>query len=257
MKILTLIKLTLDISQLKYESTGEPLTEIAPKKMGDSDKCAVEEAVRLKEKLGAYTVVATIGSTSENERIIRDAYAMGIDEGYIVKVEDPEILQATSIGKIVSSLVEKTGPYDLIILGAGSLDTHSYTLGSIIASKLNIPIIAGVDSLQYVDGFFEALCIMEDGAYTFRAKAPLVVTVTTEANEPRIPTLKTILRSKKMEVKTLTIHDLGVDDVVKVDLLDVKRYVVNRRKILWDASEDLEKAVDKFIEVLVSEGVAQ
>ncbi|MEN2974641.1 MAG: hypothetical protein ABDH32_03565 [Candidatus Caldarchaeales archaeon] len=254
MKILVPIKLTIDVSQLKYESTGEPIIDIAPRKMGDTDKCAVEEAVRLKEKYGALVTVVTIGANNESMRIIRDSYAIGVDEGFLVKVDEAELLQTISIGETISSIVKKTGPYDLIILGAGSLDTHSYTLGPIIASKLDIPIISSVDSLKYVDGFFEALCIMEDGSYTYRAKPPIVVTVTTEANEPRIPTLKMILKSKKMEVKTLTLKDLGID-VKKVDLINVKKYVVQRKKIIWDAGEDLENAVNNLFEVIVREGV--
>ncbi|MEM4536980.1 MAG: hypothetical protein QXP92_07085, partial [Nitrososphaerota archaeon] len=222
MRVLTPIKLTVDISQLKYESSGEPLIDIAPRKMGDSDKCAIEEAVRLKEKHNAHTVVVTVGSTPDHERMVRDAYAMGIDEGYIIEVDGHENLQAVNVGEIIASMAEKTGPYDLIILGAGSLDTHSYTLGPIVASRIGIPIIASVDSLNYVEGYIEAKSVMEDGTYIYRSKPPLVVTVTTEANEPRIPTLKTILKSKKMEVKRLSIEQLGVR-LEKVGLVEVKK----------------------------------
>lgn len=252
MKILTPIKLTIDISQLKYESSGEPLLDIAPRKMGDSDKCAVEEAVRLKEKHNAHTTVVTIGSSPDHERMIRDAYAMGIDEGYIIEVDEYENLQAVTIGEIIASMAQKTGPYDLIILGAGSLDTHSYTLGPIIASKIGVPIIAGVDSLNYSDGYFEARSIMEDGTYVYKSWPPLVVTVTTEANEPRIPTLKTILKSKKMEIKKLSIEQLNVK-LNKIDVVDVKKYLVQRKNVVWDAGEDLEKAIDNLVNLLVAE----
>ncbi|MEM1584407.1 MAG: hypothetical protein QXF28_07735 [Nitrososphaerota archaeon] len=252
MRVLTPIKLTVDISQLKYESSGEPLIDIAPRKMGDSDKCAIEEAVRLKEKHNAHTVVVTVGSTPDHERMVRDAYAMGIDEGYIIEVDGHENLQAVNVGEIIASMAEKTGPYDLIILGAGSLDTHSYTLGPIVASRIGIPIIASVDSLNYVEGYIEAKSVMEDGTYIYRSKPPLVVTVTTEANEPRIPTLKTILKSKKMEVKRLSIEQLGVR-LEKVGLVEVKKYIIQRKNIVWDASEDFEKAVDNLVNLLVGE----
>ncbi|MEM3397476.1 MAG: hypothetical protein QW724_03700 [Nitrososphaerota archaeon] len=252
MRVLTPIKLTVDISQLKYESSGEPLIDIAPRKMGDSDKCAIEEAVRLKEKHNAHTVVVTVGSTPDHERMVRDAYAMGIDEGYIIEVDGHENLQAVNVGEIIASMAEKTGPYDLIILGAGSLDTHSYTLGPIVASRIGIPIIASVDSLNYVEGYIEAKSVMEDGTYIYRSKPPLVVTVTTEANEPRIPTLKTILKSKKMEVKRLSIEQLGVR-LEKVGLVEVKKYIIQRKNIVWDTSEDSEKAVDNLVNLLVGE----
>lgn len=252
MKILTPIKLTLDIGQLKFEPSGKPLTDIAPRRIGDSDKCAIEEAVRLKERYNAYTVAATVGSGPEHERIIRDAYAMGVDEGYVIEAEGHEDLQAITVGEAVASLAKRTGPYDLIILGAGSLDTHSYSLGPIIASKMGIPIVAGVDSLSYSNGFFEARCVMEDGTYTYKSAPPIVVTVTTEANEPRIPTLKTILKSKKMEVKRLTADELGVKPR-RVEVVELKKYTIQRKKIIWDAGEGLEEAIEKLMEVLTGE----
>ncbi|MEM0452379.1 MAG: hypothetical protein QXL40_04700 [Nitrososphaerota archaeon] len=256
MKILTLIKLTVDVSQLKYEKDGSPLVEIAPNKMGDSDKCAVEEAIRLKERYGASVTVLTVGATRDHERIIRDAYAMGVDEGYIVEVEEYQKLQATTIGDIVKAFVEKTGPYDLILLGAGSLDTHSYTLGSIISSKIGIPIISSVDSLSYNGSIVKAESVMEDGVYVFQAPPPLVITLTTEANEPRIPTLKTILKSKKMEVKKLRLEELGVKPRY-VTIEDVRKYFVERKKIIIDAGEDLEKAVETIYSILKMEGLVK
>lgn len=256
MRILTLIKLTVDVSQLKYEKDGSPLIEIAQNKMGDSDKCAVEAAVRLKESYGASVTVLTIGATRDHERIIRDAYAMGVDEGYMVEVEDYQKLQATTIGDIVKAFINKTGPYELILLGAGSLDTHSYTLGSIISSKTGIPIISSVDSLSYDGSVVRAESLMEDGVYIFQAPPPLIITLTTEANEPRIPTLKTILKSKKIEVKKLRLGELGVDPRW-VNVEDVKKYLVERKRIMIDAGEDLEKAVETIYGVLKMEGLVK
>jgi electron transfer flavoprotein alpha/beta subunit len=70
-------------------------------------------------------------------------------------------------------------------------------------------------------------------------------------NEPRIPTLKTILKSKKMEIKRLKIENLKVK-LEKINILDIKRYVIQRKNIIWDASEDLEKAIDNLFKLLVS-----
>ena len=254
MKVLVAVKLTVDISQLKFESDGEPLIEAAPKKMGDADKCAVEEAVRLKEKNGARVAAVTVGSTPDHIRVIRDALAMGADEGYVIKVDNAERLDALSVGELIAFMAARTGPYDLILLGAGSGDTHSSTLGPIIASLLGTPIIAGADALEFREDEVRARCMMEDGSYTYRAKPPLVVTVTSEANEPRIPTLKAILRSKRMEVKELTPSELDAEGK-EVKVGDVKRHVIPRKREIWEAGEDLEEAAGRLIEALRKEGV--
>lgn len=254
MRILVPVKLTIDVSQLKFESDGSPLLEAAPKKMGEADKCALEEAVRLKEKLGAVIAAATIGSTQEHVRVIRDAYAMGADEGYLVKVKEAGALSALSVSMLLAALAEKTGPYDIIFLGAGSSDTHSSTVGPVLASLLHLPVIAGADSLQVSEELVEAKCVMEDGAYTFKAKPPIVVTVTSEANEPRIPSLKAILRSKRMSVKEFTEEELG-QPTEWVKIRDVERYVVPRKRVVWKVEDSPEEAAEKLLEAFRKEGV--
>jgi len=257
MKIFVPIKLTYDVSQLKFDaSTNTPLLDACPRVIGDADKCALEEAIRLKEKYGAEVAAVTIGDTQEHYRIIKDAYAMGATAGYIIKISNSEELSVNIVAELLASLYQKTGPYDLIILGSGSSDTHSSFLGAHLSAKLGLPIITGVDKLTVEDDKVQGVSTMEDGTYTFNGEPPLIITVTSEANEPRIPTLRDILRSKRMPINEFSSEDLSVE-ISKIEITDVKRYVVERKRIKFEADDEekMKEAVEKLIESLKKEGV--
>jgi len=256
LRILVAVKLSLDAGQLKFDSSGHPLIDACPRRMGDADKCAVEEAVRAKEKLGAETVVVTIGGSAEHVRMIRDAYAMGIDKGYIVRIDEPETLSLPTVARIIAEIYGRTGPYDLVFLGVGSNDTHSSMLAPMLSSMLDIPLLPSIDKLDVNNDSVEGIATMEDGSYTFRARFPAVVSITSEANEPRIPTLRAILKSKRIPIQEVSPEDLGVN-IEKIRLENVERFIIPRRRILMEAGDQtqIEEAVDKLLEALRSEGV--
>jgi len=107
MKILVPIKLSLDTSQIKFdESTKEPIYEAIPKKMSDADKCALEEALKIKDNLNASVTVVTVGYSREHIRMIRDAYAMGVDEAYLIKAPDSDKLSVYSIAVIIKNFIK-------------------------------------------------------------------------------------------------------------------------------------------------------
>ena len=255
MKILVPIKLSLDTSQIKFdESTGEPIYEAIPKKMGDADKCALEEALKIKDDIGASITVVTIGYSREHIRMIRDAYAMGVDEAYIVKAADGDKLSVRNIAEAIKNFIDEKGLYDVILLGQWSNDTHSSTLHSILSAMLNIPLIPNVDKLEYDGESFRGLSNMEDGIYTFESKPPLIISITSEANLPRIPTLKDILRAKRMKINELEL-DKYLSKPIYVSIKSVKRYLVERKKVLFKDEEKIDEALEKVINIFRGEGL--
>jgi len=257
LKLLVAVKPTFDIGQLKFEKDGTPMLDACPVSLGEADKCALEEAVRIKERLGATVAAATVGSSEAHYKAIRDSYAMGADEGYLVKADDPWRLDALSVASAIARVVEVTGPYDLVLAGSGAGDTHASVIGPMIAGILGIPLIAGVDRLEMNSpGTVVGACKLEDGSYTYEARTPAVVTVTSEANAPRIPNLRAILRSKGMQIREMDAGELGVD-LRRLEPLRVGRYEVKRKGVIYKA-EDQKGAAEasaSLLAALRSEGV--
>ncbi len=256
MKILVPIKLCYDVGQMKFDSnTGEPILDAVPRSMGEADRCALEEALKIKDSVGGEIVVVTIGEARTHGKMLRDAFAMGATGGYLVSTGDYDKIDLKTVSMIFKALVETTGPYDLIIMGAGSTDTHSSLLPPMLGAKLDMKTVVGIDKLEYADGGITAICTYGDGSYTYRLKPPALLSVTSEANLPRIPTIKDILRAKKMKFEELPVEEL-VEKVDRVDILGVEKYIVPRKKLVWEADTDdkLTEAVENIIKVL-KEGV--
>ncbi len=61
-RMLVCVKQAVDVTQLKVDpATRQLVTAGAPKKMSDFDKNALEEAIKIKEKLGGEVVTLTVG----------------------------------------------------------------------------------------------------------------------------------------------------------------------------------------------------
>ncbi|MEM2056567.1 MAG: electron transfer flavoprotein subunit beta, partial [Thermoplasmatales archaeon] len=82
--IVVLIKQIPDLELVKVnQSTGEPILEGVPYRFENLSKNAVEEAVRLKEKNGGK-VTAVLFGNEKGTQVMKEAYAMGVDEGYVI-----------------------------------------------------------------------------------------------------------------------------------------------------------------------------
>ena len=257
MKILVPIKLTYDVSQMKFDAnTLEPILDAVPKMIGDADKCALEEALKIKDKLGGEVVVASVGNSKTHGKIIRDAFAMGASYGYIIEAAKFHELDVYTVGRSISELVSRTGPYNLILIGLGSSDTHSSQLPPLIATLLDIPVVIGVDKLEYTGDTINVTCSYEDGIYKYSLKPPAVISVTTEANMPRIPTIRDILRAKKMKFEEIPIEEL-IENPMYIDIGSISKYTVERKRIILEADteEKIEEGLGKIFEALKSEGV--
>ena len=87
MKILALIKYSLDVAEIKVDPTTKELRMSGvPEKIGNIDKNVVEAAVRLKEATGASLQALCLGPQSARDSF-KDVLAMGLDEVFLV--EDP------------------------------------------------------------------------------------------------------------------------------------------------------------------------
>lgn len=248
------IKLSYDINQMKYdERTGEPIMDAVPEVMGDMDRCAVEAALQIKEAIGGSVDFISIGKVDSHNKMMMDAYAMGCDKGYLIEVENHEYLSAYAISKVITRFALEHGPYDLIAMGAASQDTHSSLVPASVAAMLGYSAALGVDKVRVGGEAFTFEATYEDGIYIYRLTPPILFSVTTEANTPRIPTLKNILRAKRMKYAVIPISELlGSVKITRIDVSRIKKYVTPRRREVFEAEsdEDVERAVERIIELL-------
>lgn len=171
------------------------------------DEFAIEEGLRLKEKLGGEVTVVTLGGASA-QAALRTALAMGADKA--VLVSDPalensdEFTNAEILAKAVSQI-----PYDIILTGRIAVDDGASQIAVRLGESLNIPSISSVLKLEVEGTQVTATKDIDGGTEVIEAALPVVISAQKGLNEPRYPSVAGIMKAKKKPLKTMSLADLG------------------------------------------------
>ncbi|MEM0017651.1 MAG: electron transfer flavoprotein subunit beta/FixA family protein [Candidatus Korarchaeum sp.] len=249
MEVVVCVKLAYDETQIPIEG-DKLLLERSPVKVSDIDKNAIEEAVRIKEKFGGTLTSITVITGPYDEAVLNEAIAMGIDRAVIVRGLEGHNPFKTA--KAVAEVLRKKGiKYDIILCGEGSSDQYSCAFAPILAEHLSIPAITFVGKLEVNGSGVRAERLLETGYEVVEASLPAVVSVTSEINEPRIPSVLQIMKAGKKEKILVSSEELDLS-VPELEVSDVRAYVKERmRKRLGD----IETALKEVLGVLKEKGV--
>jgi electron transfer flavoprotein beta subunit len=91
--------------------------------------------------------------------------------------------------------------YDLILLGNDAADSGDFQVGIRLAYALGRPVVNGAKVVEVADGVANAYVDGPDGAETWSAPLPAVVTVLEGGVEPRYPTIKGRMAAKKVQIE--------------------------------------------------------
>ncbi len=259
-RILVCIKQALDVAELKIDSaTRRPITAGVPRKISDFDKNALEEAVRLKEKVGGEVMVITVGP-EEARMALREALAMGADRAYLLSDPSFERSDTLAVSYILAEAIKKVGEFDLILCGEASIDSFTAQVGPRLAERLNIPQITYVRKLDLNGDTVVAERSLEDCYEKVKAKMPVLLTVTGEINEPRIPSLMAIMKASKKEIMVWSAGDLKIpkekvgEAGSAIQVTEVLAPKAERKRIMIKA-ETVEELAETLAKALIKEGV--
>jgi electron transfer flavoprotein beta subunit len=252
------LKQSVDVSHVKVDPASRQLiTAGAPKKISDFDKNALEEALRIKEKLGGVEVVTLTVSSEDAKTVLREALAMGADKAYLVN--DPGVQNIDTLGTayILAEGIKKIGQFDLILCGETSLDSFSGLVGSRLAELLNLPQMTFVRKLSIEGDTVLAERALEDVNEVVKTRTPALVAVTREINQPRIPSLMMIMKASKKEIVTWSFSDLNVQREKidpKIEVLSALAPTMERKKIMI-TGDTVQEIAEKLARALIQEGV--
>ena len=172
------------------------------------DEFAIEEGIRIKEKLGGEVTVVTMGGSRAQEAI-RTALAMGADKGVLVSDPALEGLDEWGYAEVLAKAVAKI-PYDIILIGRIAIDDGASQLGVRMSEALNLPSVSSVLKLDIAGTQITANREIDGGNEIIEVALPAVVTVQKGINEPRYPSVAGIMKAKKKPLQTLALGDLGL-----------------------------------------------
>lgn len=201
MKILVLIKQVANkdaILRINKEGTWIEESDIAYE-TNESDGYALEEALRLKEKLGGEVVVVSLGP-ARVKTAIKDALARGADRAIHV-VHDGSYLAPFQVAKMLADAVRDENA-DLIFTGLQSDDYGFAQTGVILAELLGLPHATIVIEVDATNDALRVKRELESGWYQWYAMPyPSLLTIQSGISQLRYATLKGIMAAKKKEIK--------------------------------------------------------
>lgn len=219
MHIVVCIKQTPATSNIQIDpKTGTLKREGMAAAINPFDEYGIEEAVRIKERMGgkARISVITMGPP-QAEDSLRDAIARGCDGAFHLcdRAFAGADTWATSytIQMGIRKLAEVTqDPVNLVICGKQTNDGDTGHVGPGIAAWLDWPNVAYVKKVDEIDeNKIVVTRMMEDGADTLSMPLPAVIAVIKEINSPRVASLKGKMAAKKAVIPRWGAADINAD----------------------------------------------
>jgi electron transfer flavoprotein beta subunit len=212
MNIIVCIKQVPDAKDVRLDpKTNTMAREGVASIMNPFDRHALEAAVQLKESTGGLVTALSMGPP-QAEEVLREAVSCGSDGGTLVSDRAFAGADTWATTYTLGKAVEKLGEFDLIVCGKQAIDGDTAQVGPGLAHRLDIPYVTCVRKiLSCENGTLRLERMMDDGYDEVEVDLPALITVVKEINEPRVPSLKGKMKSKKMEIPVLSAADIGAD----------------------------------------------
>jgi electron transfer flavoprotein beta subunit len=252
MNLIVCAKQVVDVAEIKVDaSTKKPILVGVPQKISDMDKNALEEAIKIKEKHGGKITVVTVGAPDAKERM-KELLAMGADEGVLVSPPDHADYHVTA--HLLAGAIQKIGAYDIILCGEASIDLFSGQMGPRIAGLLNIPQITYAQSITVDHNKVVSERNLGEKSVSMESPFPVLITVTKESNQPRLPSLMAILSSSSKPIHEWPATGVSSEALLpKVHTMDIKGIPMQRKNIIYQ--DDLDHSISKLVDELGKVGV--
>ncbi|TVR28362.1 MAG: electron transfer flavoprotein subunit beta/FixA family protein [Balneolaceae bacterium] len=207
MKFYVCIKQVPDVNAPLQIKDGQLVQDADRNILNAYDASSIEEALVITEAHGGEVEAVLIGPEKAKETL-RKALAMGADSGTHIVTSGDEHYDSFAYAKILATFF-KDKEYGYILCGKQSQDTDSGLTGSMLAEMLNLPYSTNAVGLELKDDHIVVKRQGDTGQEMIELASPGLVTCSNDMNDPRIPSLKGIMQSKRKPVNTVALSDLN------------------------------------------------
>jgi electron transfer flavoprotein beta subunit len=171
------------------------------------DEIALEEALRIKERVGNIEVLAVSIGVADTQQQLRTALAMGADRA--VLVQSDAAVEPLVAARTFLALLKKENP-DLVLLGKQAIDDDANQTGQMLAALWDRPQATYASKVEINGGKVQVTREVDAGLETIEVDLPAVITVDLRLNEPRYVKLPDIMKAKKKPLEVTSLDALGV-----------------------------------------------
>ncbi|MTI68320.1 MAG: electron transfer flavoprotein subunit beta/FixA family protein [Firmicutes bacterium] len=212
MEIIVCIKQVPDTNEVRIDpEKGTLIRKGVPSIINPDDKNALEEALRIKDKLEDVNVTVLSMGPSQAKNALREALAMGADKAILLSDRAFAGSDTWATSTILAGAIKKIKNYDIIFCGRQAIDGDTAQVGPQIAEHLEIPQITYVENLDIEKQRVKANRAVEDGYYIINSEMPVLLTAIKELNKPRYESISGIYESANKEIEIWGVDDIVVD----------------------------------------------
>jgi len=218
MNIVVCVKQVPDTTEIKIDPVKNTLIrEGVPSIVNPFDKNAIEQALQLKELYGG-TVTAISMGPNQAKSSLRIALSMGADKAYLVTDRAFGGSDTYATSYILSKVIEKLGPFDVILGGIQAIDGDTGQTCTSIAEHMGVNRLSYVLDMKMDGDKVVVRRMVEEGVEIVESKLPILVTLTKVSNKPRYATIRGKIDSLKAEIEEIHLTDLPDMDTTKIGL---------------------------------------
>ena len=166
-----------------------------PAVFNPEDLNALEMALQIKDKFGGKVTAVTMGLPAA-AAVLRDSLFRGADDAILITDRRCAASDTLATSYILSCAVKKLR-YDIVLCGRQAIDGDTAQVGPQLAEKIGITQVTYVEELvELADGAITVRRNIGNGWQQVRTKLPVLLTVTADANEPRVAAAKRLMKYK-------------------------------------------------------------
>ena len=222
--IVVCIKQVPDSAQIRvHPVTNTIMRQGVPAIINPYDLFALEEALRIKDKFGAFVTVITMGPP-QAENALRKSLSFGADDAILVT--DRAFAGADTLATsfaLASTIkqIEKSMPVDMIFCGKQTIDGDTAQVGPGIAKRLDLELLTYISSITSINADKKEIVVQrrsEGGVQVLKTRLPCLVTMLEGSNEMRFATMPSMIRAARTTIKKWDRVAAGIEDIGKIGL---------------------------------------
>ena len=215
--------------------------------MNPPDNYAIEEAMLIKEKLGAGEVVIVSMGPQRVQKVIREGLSKGADRGIHIETQDLKEIDSLYISKVFAKTLRDEN-FDLILSGLQSDDNGMGQTGALLGELLNMSTATLVIETDINQNKIRVKRELESGWFQWvELASPSSISIQSGINQPRYPSLKGIMGAKKKEIKVIPAPIVEKKQSIN------KIFVPKKSKETEFIETDIDSTVERIVDILKTE----
>jgi electron transfer flavoprotein beta subunit len=211
MKAVVCVKVTPKVDQIRFDEVKKTVArEGVENELNESDKNALEVALRLKDQLGGTVVALSMGPPSF-EPFLKLAVSMGADDAVLLSDRAFAGADTYATSLVLARGISKLAPFDLVLCGEASSDGSTEQVPPSVAEWLALPRISYASEIKLDGDRVTARRSIRGGYEVVEAKAPVLASIELGCNTPRFPNFRRKRWAEtEFKMTTMNINDLGL-----------------------------------------------